>query len=94
MFDAMATLLVTRGIARTFPCLFSETFEISKNEDFNSPYLENIFESFKNSFESVFRASESRGRAQLVSVFQLTLESASFCHKLRMRMTSIYVSDK
>ena len=35
---------------------FSETFRISKNEDFNGPYLENENEVLKNSFETVFRA--------------------------------------
>ena len=62
-------LRVTRGIGRIFSLPFSEPFQISKNEDFNGPYLENEF--FKNSFETVFRASKSRG-GQLVSAFQLT----------------------
>ena len=63
---------MTRGIERTFPRPFSETFRISKNEDFNGPYLENENEFLKNSFETVFRASESCDRGQLVSAFQLT----------------------
>ena len=65
-------LRVTRGIERTFPRSFSETFQISKNEDFNGPYLVNENEFLKNSFETVFRASESCDRGQLVSAFQLT----------------------
>ena len=40
--------------------------------DFNSRYLENENEFFKNSFETVYRASRSRDRGQLVSAFQLT----------------------
>ena len=65
---------VTRGIERTFPRLFSETFRISKNEDFNSPYLKNENEFLKNSVETVFRASKSCDRDQLVSAFQLTFK--------------------
>ena len=65
---------MTRGIERTFSCPFSETFRISKNEDFNGPYLENKNEFLKNSFETVFRASESCDRGQLVSAFQLTFK--------------------
>ena len=42
--------------------------------DFNSRYLENENEFFKNSFETVFRASKSRDRGQLVSAFQLTFK--------------------
>ena len=68
----MAPLRLTRGIERTFPRPFSETFRISKNEDFNGPYLENENEFLKNSFETVFRASKSCDRGQLVSAFQLT----------------------
>ena len=59
---------MTRGIERTFSRPFSETFRISKNEDFNGPYLENKNEFLKNSFETVFRASKSCDRGQLVSV--------------------------
>ena len=65
---------MTRGIERTFPRPFSETFRISKNEDFNGPYLENQNEFLKNSFETVFRASKSCDRDQLVSAFQLTFK--------------------
>ena len=57
---------------RTFPRPFSETFWISKNEDFNGPYLENGNGFLKNSFETIFRASKSCDRSQLVSAFQLT----------------------
>ena len=63
---------MTRGIERTFSRPFSETFRISKNEDFNGSYLENKNEFVKNSFETVFRASKSCDRGQLVSAFQLT----------------------
>ena len=70
--DVTAPLRVTRGIERTFPRPFSETFRISKNEDFNGPYLENENEFLKNSFETVFRASKSCDRDQLASAFQLT----------------------
>ena len=63
---------MTRGIERTFSRPFSETFRISKNEDFNGPYLENKNEFLKNSFETVFRASKFCDRGQLVSAFQLT----------------------
>ena len=63
---------MTRGIERTFSRPFSETFRISKNEDFNGSYLENKNEFLKNSFETVFRASKSCDRGQLVSAFQLT----------------------
>ena len=42
--------------------------------DFNSRYLENENEFLKNSFETVFRASKSRDRGQLVSAFQLTFK--------------------
>ena len=64
--DVTAPLRVTRGIERTVPRPFSETFRISKNEDFN--------EFLKNSFETVFRASKSCERDQLVSAFQLTFK--------------------
>ena len=63
-----------RGIERTFPRPFSETFRISKNEDFNGPYLKNENEFLKNSFETVLRASKSCDRDQLVSAFQLTFK--------------------
>ena len=63
-------LRVTCGIERTFPRPFSETFRISKNADFKGPYLENEF--FKKIFKTVFTASKSRDRDQLVSAFQLT----------------------
>ena len=72
VFDVTAPLRVTRGIHHTFSRPFSETFRISKNEDFNSPYLENENEFFQNSFETVFSASKSRDKVQLVSAFQLT----------------------
>ena len=72
--DVTAPLPVTRGIERTFSRPFSETFRISKNEDFNGPYLENENEFLKNSFETVFRASKSCDRDQLVSAFQLTFK--------------------
>ena len=68
--DVTAPLRVTRVIERTFHRPFSETFRISKNENFNDPYFENEF--LKNSFETVFRASKSCDRGQLVSAFQLT----------------------
>ena len=74
MFEVMAPLSVTRGIERTFSRPFSETFQISRNEDFNSPYLENENEVFKNSFETVFRDSKSHDGGQLVSAFQLTFK--------------------
>ena len=70
--DVTAPLRMTRGIERTFSRPFSETFRISKNEDFNGPCLENENEFLKNSFETVFRASKSCDRDQLVSAFQLT----------------------
>ena len=70
--DVTAPLPVTCGIKRTFSHPFSETFRISKNEDFNGLYLENENEFLKNSFETVFRASKSCDRDQLVSAFQLT----------------------
>ena len=47
---------------------------MSKNEDFSGPYLENKNEFLKNSFETVFRASKSCDRGQLVSAFQLTFK--------------------
>ena len=72
--DVTAPLPVTRGIERTFSRPFSETFRISKNEDFSGPYLENENEFLKNSFEAVFRASKSCDRDQLVSAFQLTFK--------------------
>ena len=72
--DVTAPLLMARGIERTFSRPFSETFRISKNEDFNGPYLENKNEFLKNSFETVFRASKSCDRGQLVSAFQLTFK--------------------
>ena len=62
--DVTVPLSVTRGIERTFPRPLSETFRISKNEDFNGPYLENKNEFLKNSFETVFRASKSCDRGQ------------------------------
>ena len=65
---------MTLGIERTFSRPFSETFRISKNEDFNGPYLENENEFLKNSFKTVFRASKSYDRGQLVSAFQLTFK--------------------
>ena len=40
--------------------------------DFDSRYLENENELFKNSFETVFKASKFRDKGQLASVFQLT----------------------
>ena len=70
--DVTAPLRVTRDIERTFPRLFSETFRISKNEDFNGPYLENENVFFKNRYETVVRASKSRDIGQLVSAFQFT----------------------
>ena len=70
---------MTRGIERTFPRPFSETFRISKNEDFNGPYLENENEFLKNSIETVFRASKSCDRDQLVSAFQLTFKLTTKC---------------
>ena len=66
--------MLTGGIERTFPRPFSETFRISKNEDFNGPYLENKNEFLKNSLETVFMASKSCDRGQLVSAFQLTFK--------------------
>ena len=66
VFDVTAPLRVTRGIQLTFSRSFSETFRIRKNEDFDGPYLENENELLKNSFETVFRASESGDRGQLV----------------------------
>ena len=72
--DVTAPLPVTRGIERTFSRPFLETFRISKNEDFSGPYLENENEFLKNSFETVFRASKSCDRDQLVSAFQLTFK--------------------
>ena len=71
----MAPFGVASGIERTFCSPFLETFRISKNEDFNDPYLKNEIEFFKNSFETVFRASNSRDRGKLVSVFQLTFNN-------------------
>ena len=50
---------------------------MSKNEDFNGPYLEKENEFLKNSFETVFRASKSCDRDQLVSAFQLTFNVAN-----------------
>ena len=76
--DVTAPLPVTRGIERTFSRPFSETFRISKNEDFSGPYLENENEFLKNSFETVFRASKSCDRDQLVSAFQLTFNVPSY----------------
>ena len=75
--DVTAPLPVTRGIERTFSRPFSETFRISKNEDFSGPYLENENEFLKNSFETVFRASKSCDRDQLVSAFQLTFKPSN-----------------
>ena len=77
--DLTASLRVTRGIERTFLRPFAETFRISKNEDFNGPYLENENEFLKNSFETVSRASKSCDRDQLVSAFQLTFKLKQFC---------------
>ena len=77
--DVTAPLRVTRSIERTLPRPFSETFRISKNEDFKGPYLENENEFLKNSFETVFRASKSCDRDQLVSAFQLTFNSFIHC---------------
>ena len=68
---------MTRGIEHRFPRPFSETSRISKNEDFNGPYLENENEFLKNSFATVFMASESCDRDQLVSAFQLTFKVVS-----------------
>ena len=76
--DVTAPLPVTRGIERTFSRPFSETFRISKNEDFSGPYLENENEFLKNSFETVFRASKSCDRDQLVSAFQLTFKVSDY----------------
>ena len=55
--------------------------------DFNSRYLENEKEFFKNSFEIVFRASKSQDRGQLVSAFQLTFnfESCTQKHVIEQR---------
>ena len=75
--DVTAPLPVTRGIERTFSRPFSETFRISKNEDFSGPYLENENEFLKNSFKTVFRASKSCDRDQLVSAFQLTFKNST-----------------
>ena len=75
MFDVTAPLRVARGIESTFSRPFLETFQISKNEDFNDLYLENEKEFFKNSFETIFRASKFRDRGQLVSEFQLTFKT-------------------
>ena len=75
--DVTAPLPVTRGIERTFSRPFSETFRISKNEDFSGPYLENENEFLKNSFGTVFRASKSCDRDQLVSAFQLTFNDGN-----------------
>ena len=69
MFDVTAPLPVTSSIERIFSRPFSEAFRIGKNEDFKGPYLENENELFKNSFETVFKASKSRDRCQLVSPF-------------------------
>ena len=84
----MAPLRVTRGIERIFSRPFSETFRISKNEDFNSPYLENENEFFRNSFETVFRASKSRDRGQLVSTFHLTF-TFSLIHRMCQKLYPI-----
>ena len=80
--NVTAPLRVTRGIERTFPRSVSKTFRISKNEDFNSPYLENENAFFTNSFQAVFRAPKSRDRGQLVSVFQLTFDHCLSDHPL------------
>ena len=86
--DVTAPLPVTRGIERTFSRPFSETFRISKNEDFSGPYLENENEFLKNSFETVFRASKSCDRDQLVSAFQLTfkvrISNVTECNRIRI----------
>ena len=74
MFDVTTPLRVTRDIERTFSRPFLETFRISKNEDFSGPYLENENEFFENYFETIFRASKSHDRGQLVSAFQLTFK--------------------
>ena len=57
---------------------FLGTFRISKNEDFNGPYLENKNEFLKNSFETVLTASKSCDRGQLVLAFQLTFNNLSW----------------
>ena len=77
MFDVPAPFRVTRSTEHIFPRPFLETFRISKNEDFNGPYLENKNGFFKNSFETVFRTSESHDKRQLVSPFQLTIKGKS-----------------
>ena len=48
--------------------------------DFKSRYLENENEFFKNSFETVFRASKSRDGGQLVSAFQLRLTKPCYSY--------------
>ena len=91
--DVTAPLPVTRGIERTFSRPFSETFRISKNEDFNGPYLENENEFLKNSFETVFRASKSCDRDQLVSAFQLIFKIGSLktdCVNHPLQFQAIY----
>ena len=70
----MAPLGVTCSIECTSPHPLSETFQISKNKDFNGPYLENENEFFTKSFKTFFRTSESRDRGKLVSAFQLTFK--------------------
>ena len=62
--------------------------EFFKREFFKSRYLENENEFFKNSFETVFRASKSRDRGQLVSAFQLTFNCESHIHLGMLRKTS------
>ena len=83
VFDVTDPLCVTRGIERIFCHPFQETFRISKNEDFNGSYLENENEFFKNSFATVFRASEFRFRGQLVWAFQLTFKAHKELFSLR-----------
>ena len=52
--------------------------------DFNSRYLENENEIFKNFFETVFRASKSRDRGLLVSAFQLTFNKSDTPKNLKL----------
>ena len=86
VFDVRAPLRVTRGVERTFSRPFSETFRISKNDDFNSPYLESENEFFKNSFRTVFRASKSRDRGQLASAFQFIFKKRIFMTILKLKV--------
>ena len=84
--DVTAPFLMSRGIERTFSRPFSETFRISKNEDFNGPYLENKNEFLKNSFETFFRASKSCDRGQLVSAFQLTFKKITRTDRIFLKL--------